>query len=174
MPSALAEYLRSPALERSDAHIATLQSRLNYIAEVVEAVSQWSGDRARPVFALLNEIESDLLVIIGGESKDGREDSTYIMHSSWPADCSAAAMFESLPKRVVSVMNRGVGKVLLMDPEAEKWVVGWGSAMRDLASAFAGSANLEQSMGRLMALDIMLTNMLSFIASMRLNPMIEK
>ncbi|QOT82142.1 hypothetical protein [Cupriavidus basilensis] len=158
----------------SDSHLAALQSRLNYIAEIVDMIAEWSDARDRSILSLLDDIENDVLVIIGSESKPDEEDSTYIMHCSWTSDASKAGMYESLPKKVAAIMTLGIGKILLPAADVEKWVLNWRAAMQELLAAFTRSANLDQAMGRLMGLDIMLTNLLSFIAAMRLNPMIER
>ncbi|AOZ11087.1 hypothetical protein [Cupriavidus malaysiensis] len=161
-------------MERTEAFLVSLRSRLSYIAEVADAVTQWADDRGSPVFLLLDEIEVDVLAILGNQGSSNQEDSTYIMHTSWIADASTAGMYESLPKRVVALMSHGFGKILLAESDAEKWLLSWGSAMQELLVAFTGATNLDHAMGRMIGLDIMLTNLLSFIAAMRLNPMLDR
>ncbi|MDE4917177.1 hypothetical protein ACUXAV_005962 [Cupriavidus metallidurans] len=176
IPNTLVEYLRAPPLELTDIHIRSFVGRMTYVAEVAEKVAHWEKYRDESLFSMLNNVEVDLLVILahGMQGTGEEEDSTYIMHCSWPSDCNAAAMYEGLPKNAIQTLGKGIGKMLVGEQDAEKWVMSWSSAMQSLLTSFSRSQGLDQAMGAMLAIDIMITNMLSFVSAMRLNSLIEK
>jgi len=167
----LTDYLLAPPLKLSEAHIASLRNRVSYVNEVVQEIEQWTG-ALEPLSSLLDPIEVDLLVILGSAESHDDRDTTYLIHSSWPADCSIAAMFESLPVEVVSVLTRGIGKVLVMEGEAANWVKSWAGAARIVLDQLVNTDSLDSAMASLLAMDILLANLVAFITAMRLNPML--
>lgn len=174
LPQVLTEYLRSPALELTDSHITSLRQRLSYVEEVMGRVEAGPDD-GFVLYDLLNSVENDLLVILAsGLPSNLNEDSTYIMHVSWPADCSVASMYEALPQTVVTMLTRGIGKLNMMDSEVARWVGSWCASLRDALQMLTGAVNLENAMAALLAIDLLVTNFISFITAMRLNPFLDR
>jgi hypothetical protein len=172
LPPVLTEYLLAPPLQLSDSHLVALHNRVAYVNEVVEEIEQWTST-LEPLSGLLDPIEVDLLVILGSAESHDNRDTTYLIHSSWPADCSIAAMFESLPAEVVLVLTRGIGKILIMEAEAANWVRSWAAAVRVLLNQLANANTLDSAMASLLATDVLLANLVAFITMMRLNPMLN-
>lgn len=174
LPPVLTEYLRSPALERTDSHITSLRQRLSYVKEIMDRVEAGPDD-GFVLYDLLSSIENDLLVILApGNPSDRSEDSTYIMHVSWPADCSVASMYEAFPKSVVAALTRGVGKLSMRDTEATEWVNQWCAALKRILQMLIDADVLESAMAALLAIDLLLTNLVSFITAMHLNPFLDR
>lgn len=147
---------------------------MDYVAEVTGEIAKWLEMREEPVFSLLDYIEVDLSAILSsGIGSKESEDSTYIMHCSWPFECSKAGMYESLPGSIRTVLCKGIGKILAEEREVEAWVSQWYAAMESLLARFSRSNSLDQAIGSMLAIDVMLTNMWSFVAAMRLNPKLE-
>jgi len=168
------EYLCSPALELTDSHIASLCRRLSYVKEVMDRVKA-GPDEGHVLYDLLSSVENDLLVILGSGLPSNRsEDSTYIMHVSWPADCSVASMYEAFPKTVVAALTRGVGKLSMRDTEAAEWVNQWCVALKRILQMLIDADVLESAMAALLAIDLLLTNLVSFITAMHLNPFLDR
>lgn len=162
-------------MDRPEKQITGFQQRMDYVAEVTEEVAKWLEAKEDPVYSLLDSIEVDLLVILGSGtgSSESDVDSTYIMHCSWPFECSKAGMYESLPSNIRTVLSKGIGKILAEEREVEVWVSQWCTAMQSLLTRFSRSGSLDQAIGSMVAIDVMLTNLWSFVAAMRLNPKLE-
>ncbi|QET04384.1 MULTISPECIES: hypothetical protein [Cupriavidus] len=174
LPAVLIEYLLSPALDRTDSHITSLCRRLSYVGEVMDRIKAGPDD-GQVLYDLLSSVENDLFVILGsGLSSSRSEDSTYIMHVSWPADCSVASMYEALPKTVVAALTRGVGKLGMRDTEATEWVSQWCLALKKILQMLIDADALEHAMAALLAVDLLLTNLVSFITAMHLNPFLDR
>ncbi|WP_413706372.1 hypothetical protein [Ralstonia sp. Ralssp110] len=174
LPTCLVEYLKSPVLERSDAQIRAFLGRTSHVAEVAEAVRQWTLKKERTAFELLDDIDADINAILGSGLSDDASDTLFLIHSSWTADLSAAAMYESLRADVLDFVCSGFGKLLLSQRDVEKWLTGWWSAISATLDDFQASRTADEAVGRVVGVNLLLCKLQMFSAMARLNPLLER
>lgn len=174
LPTCLVEYLKSPMLERSDTQIRAFLGRMSHVAEVAEAVGQWSAKKKRTAFELLDDVDADINAILGAGLSDDGSDTVFLIHSSWTADLSAAAMYESLRADVVEFVCSGFGRLLLSERDVEKWLTGWRSAISAALDDFHASRTADEAFGRVFGVTLLLSKLQMFGAMARLNPLLER
>lgn len=178
IPKILMEYLISPSMDLSEVKIKRFRERINYIFEICEEVEGWTAKRDEKAFAFLDNIDTDIYVILGsqlcGKHSDG--DSTWLIHTSWASDIeiSPAAMFEGLPKEVVTFLCEGFDRFLLSDHDVDNWVAVWGRSLRLVLDAYGNSVTADQAMGLVLGMDLLLQQMSLFITMLRFNTLIER
>jgi hypothetical protein len=174
LPFCLVEYLKSPVLERSDTQIRAFLARMSHVVEVAEAVGQWTAKKERTAFELLDDIDADINAILGSGLSDDGSDTVFLIHSSWTADLSAAAMYESLRADVVDFVCSGFGKLLLSERDVEKWLTAWRSAISATLDDFQVSRTADEAVGRVVGVNLLLSKLQMFSAMARLNPLLER
>ncbi|WP_232520276.1 hypothetical protein [Ralstonia solanacearum] len=167
--------MTSPSMERSPAHIKSFQQRVAYIQEVCEETEEWVENREQRAYAFLDNLDVIVNVILSsGIGREENADSTYLIHSSWATDMSTAAMYESLPKELVSYLCAGLDRFLLSDTEVDRWIIEWSQHLRRVLDAFADSTTADTAMGRVLAMDLLLQKIACFITILRFNTLIER
>ncbi|MHA6822878.1 hypothetical protein [Ralstonia pseudosolanacearum] len=175
VPTCLLDYMTSPSMELSSAHIKSFQQRVAYILQLCEETEEWAANREQRAYAFLDNLDVDINVILAsGIGREETADSTYLIHSSWTTDMSTAAMYESLPKELVSYLCAGFDRFLLSNAEVDRWIVEWSQHLRRVLDAFAISTTADAAMGRVLAMDLLLQKMACFITILRFNTMIER
>ncbi len=87
---------------------------------------------------------------------------------------STAAMYESLPKEIVSYLCAGFDRFLLSNAEVDRWIAEWSQHLRRVLDVFANSTTADAAMGRVLAMDLLLQKMACFITILRFNTLIER
>ncbi|AYB50855.1 hypothetical protein C2I38_04770 [Ralstonia solanacearum] len=174
IPVCLMNYMISPSMDLTEVKIKKFRERVNYVFEVCEKSEEWLIKKDQKSFALLNDVDLDVNVILGSDIADDGGDSTWLIHSSWTTDLSTAAMHESLPKELVSYLCAGIDRFLLSDAEVDRWIVEWSQHLRHVLDAFAASTTADAAMGRVLAMDLLLQKMACFITILRFNTVIER
>ncbi|QOK93332.1 hypothetical protein HF908_05030 [Ralstonia pseudosolanacearum] len=174
IPVCLMNYMTSPAMELSETKIKKFRERVNYIFEVCENSEGWIRKKDQTSFTLLNDIDLDINVILGSDIGGDGGDSTWLIHSSWTTDMSTAAMYESLPKEIVSYLCAGFDRFLLSNAEVDRWIAEWSQHLRRVLDVFANSTTADAAMGRVLAMDLLLQKMACFITILRFNTLIER
>lgn len=174
LPDCLVNYLRSPVLERSEAQVSAFMRRMRHVAEVTETLRQWTIAHERTSFEVLDDIDADVNAILSVGVGSDNVDSLFLMHSSWTADLSAAAMSESLRKETVGFICAGFDKLLLSEQDVRAWLEDWVSAMTATLEDFEASGTADEAVGRVVGSNLLLCKLQMFIAMTRLNPLLER
>ncbi|AST27988.1 hypothetical protein CDC45_12570 [Ralstonia pseudosolanacearum] len=174
IPVCLMNYMLSPEMDLSEIKIKKFRERVNYILEVCEKSEGWIIKRDQTAFTFLNDVDLDINVILGSGIGGDGGDSMWLIHDSWAGDVSTAAMYESLPKELVSYLCAGFDRFLLSDAEVDCWIVEWSQHLRRVLDAFADSTTADTAMGRVLAMDLLLQKIACFITILRFNTLIER
>ncbi|AXW61348.1 hypothetical protein CJO94_04675 [Ralstonia solanacearum] len=178
IPKCLMDYFVSASMELSEVKIKRFQERINYIFEICEEVEAWVLKGEGVAFSFLDDIDVDIYVILGSQlcGKDSDGDSTWLIHNSWAneIEISTTAMFEGLPKEVVTFFCTGFDRFLLSDQDVDKWIAEWSRSLRLVLDAYAGSTTADQAMGLILGMDMLLQKMSFFITMLRFNMLVKR
>ncbi|MBT1535647.1 hypothetical protein B7R78_0000350 [Ralstonia solanacearum] len=174
IPDCLIGYMVSPSMELSEVKIKRFLERTGYVFEVCEKIEEWLSIRDQTAFALLNDVDLDINVVLGSNFGGDGGDSTWLIHDSWASEMSTAAMYESIPKEVTAFLCEGFSRFQLSEPEVDHWVMSWTRSLRSVLDAYRASVTADDAMGRVLAMDLLLQKMLCFITILRFNTLIER
>ncbi|ALF88873.1 MULTISPECIES: hypothetical protein [Ralstonia solanacearum species complex] len=178
IPKCLMDYFASASMGLSDIKIKRFQERIDYVFEICGEVEAWVSKGEGAAFSFLDNIDTDIYVILGSElcGKDSDGDSTWLIHSSWASDIeiSPAAMLEGLPREFVTFACAGFDRFLLSDQGVDKWIAEWGQSMRLVLDAYVSSVTADRAMGLILGMDLLLQKMSFFITLLRFNTLIKR
>jgi hypothetical protein len=146
------------------------KSRLRFIEQITMEMDDWLGGKENDFRSFLDRIELHLAINQGAPHDADLNISSWLMHTSWTFETSARQMYAQLEKELVSELDHPLPG---LDPDLTQlnnWLTHQNSALKAALDRFYAAQTFDSAMAHQIAIDILVTNLLSSVVRVRLNP----
>ena len=169
-PKALTDSSEFRALNANQA--SSLQARFRHIDEIVSNIENWvEGKNRDDTFrSFLDDLELDLSAVQGWPADQEKEQSSWLIHSSWTFEASAAEMRRSIPQQVIDALDCQTPRVAATRDEVQAWLRNQVLSLRLAVEQIYAASSFAAAVAALIVVDILLASMLVGVYKTRLNP----
>ena len=155
-------------LELNEKQASNLQSRFDYIYEVVDDITQWlnSESDSETLNDFLNLLEVD--VAVNQNLNIGNDyESNWVIHSSWGDGVSEKASRDKLPADVLASLDVDLPKLSADDTEINAWLENQTNALRRALETLSAANDFAETLSSILAVDILMAKLLAGIYKLR-------
>jgi hypothetical protein len=172
LPRALSDLDSFASLSAADR--SNFSGRIEFINTITKRVEEFFlSEELREDFEatrdLVDNLELDLMSCLSIDSRNKRI-SPWIVHSSWTFESSAIRMRGALSKQQLAVLQEPCPTSDASRDEFLSWASRISILVSELRLDFLRADDLDAAIGRLVGLDIALSNFLVGVSRQRLNP----
>jgi hypothetical protein len=152
--------------------VSSLGARFRHIVEIIENVERWiEGKNADATLrSFLDDLELDLSSVQGWPGDQEKEQSSWLIHSSWTFEASPSAMRRAIPQQIVDALDSQTPGVAATGSEVQAWLRGQVLSLRLVIEQLYTASSFAGAIAALIAVDVLLANMLVGVYKTRLNP----
>jgi hypothetical protein len=144
--------------------------RLNFVEQITLEADEWVSGNEVDLYAFLDRIELHLSINLGSPVDPQTHVSSWLIHTSWTFETSAKKMRNTLPSKLIDVLDYPQPSLECELAEFNLWLGRQNAALKSAIEKFYAADTFDCAMSFQIALDILLINLLSGITKMRINP----
>ncbi len=169
-PKALTDSTEFRALNADQA--SSLQARFRHIDEIVSNIEKWVEGKNRDdtLRSFLDDLELDLVSAQGWPGDQEKEQSSWLIHSSWTFEASASEMRRSIPQQVAEALDGQTLRLGATRGEVQTWLRSQVLSLRLAVEQIYAASSFAAAIASLIVVDILLVSMLAGVYKTRLNP----
>jgi len=170
LPSALQEAAAFRAL--SPAQKNHFDTRMAYIAEIPRAIKDWVARTEIPTefWPFVDELALDLSVnLCVIDASTDKTVSSWLVHSTWASDASAAKMHNAVTPMLRKSLGRGLPDLSCNRSDFRSWLVDMNEVLEISLRSFYAATTFEDALAHHIAIDIVLGKMLVATEQLRLS-----
>lgn len=165
LPTALLELPEFKELPKEQR--VAFEAHVQYIRQACNEIRESRPSSDVDITRFFDEIELLLYVSAGSPSPKGV--SAYIVHSSWTFESTKEGLRRAVGRKILDAVSAPVPSVDADVREVSRWIEGQNEALSQALKGLERSDSINGSVGHLVAIDSLVTNMLCGVVRYRLN-----